>query len=223
MVSPWVHCFPNQPQFKLLSHPHLEVCPCFSFHYLTLFYSLSALTAFTMKFSYPLLSSVLLVTTVVAAPHPKAGFSRRLERRARTLRDSTMRSDYSSNSKLKTQAATDSTSSIQYSENWSGLAYTSPPSGESFNAVSAKFTVPSPSVPSGVAATDGEYSASAWVGIDGNTYSTAILQLVLTLLSRQAERYRMMLGTNGTQIMPTILISQYQLAMSVFILTYSYC
>lgn len=42
--------------------------------------------------------------------------------------------------------------------------------------MSGKFTVPSPSVPSGVDATDGEYSASAWVGIDGNTYSTAILQ-----------------------------------------------
>lgn len=87
-----------------------------------------------------------------------------------------MRSKDSSNFKTKTNAATDTTSSIEYSENWSGLAYTSPPSGETFNAVSAKFTVPTPSAPSGVSATDGEYSASAWVGIDGNTYSTAILQ-----------------------------------------------
>jgi hypothetical protein len=36
--------------------------------------------------------------------------------------------------------------------------------------------VPTPSAPSGVASTDGDYAASAWVGIDGNTYSTAILQ-----------------------------------------------
>jgi hypothetical protein len=129
-----------------------------------------------MKYSSSLLTSVLLTTTVVAAPHSKGGLSRRLERRARTLRDTTMRSKDSSNAETKVQDSTATNSSIQYSENWSGLAYTSPPSGQTFNAVSAKFTVPTPSVPSAVAATDGEYSASAWVGIDGNTYSTAILQ-----------------------------------------------
>ena len=126
-----------------------------------------------MKISYSLL---LLATTVVAAPHSNGRLSQRLARRARTLRDTTMRSKESSNSNTKIHASTGTTSDIEYSENWSGLAYTSPPSGETFNAVSAKFTVPTPSIPSGVAATDGEYSASAWVGIDGNTYSTAILQ-----------------------------------------------
>ena len=131
-----------------------------------------------MKFSFSLFSSVLLATTAVAAPHSKGGLARRLQRRAgvRTTRDATMRSKDSSNSKTKTNSATGSTSDIQYSENWSGAAITSPPSGQTFNAVSGKFTVPTPSAPSGVSATDGEYSASAWVGIDGNTYSTAILQ-----------------------------------------------
>jgi hypothetical protein len=85
-----------------------------------------------------------------------------------------MRSKDSSNTKSQTSAS--NTSNITYSENWSGAAITSPPSGQTFNAVSGKFTVPTPSAPSGVAATDGDYSASAWVGIDGNTYSTAILQ-----------------------------------------------
>lgn len=33
----------------------------------------------------------------------------------------------------------------------------------------------------GIGSTDGEYAASAWVGIDGNTYSTAILQTGLDL------------------------------------------
>lgn len=86
-----------------------------------------------------------------------------------------MRAKDPSNSKTKTNSASN-TSNITYSENWSGAAITSPPSGQTFNAVSGRFTVPTPSAPSGVAATDGEYSASAWVGIDGNTYSTAILQ-----------------------------------------------
>jgi hypothetical protein len=139
-------------------------------------HSLGAFVVFRMKFSCALLSSVLLATTVVAAPHSKGGLSRRLQRRARTMRDTTMRSKDSSNSKTKVNTATGKTSDVQYSENWSGAAITSPPSGQTFNAVSGKFTVPTPSVPSGVAATDGEYSASAWVGIDGNTYSTAILQ-----------------------------------------------
>jgi hypothetical protein len=116
-----------------------------------------------------------------------------------------MRSKDSSNSKTKTNSATGNTSDIQYSENWSGAAITSPPSGQTFNAVSGKFTVPTPSAPSGVSATDGEYSASAWVGIDGNTYSTAILQTGVDFT----------VSTSGIQTMLTILISPSQLAMSV--------
>lgn len=128
-----------------------------------------------MKFSIFLFSSVLLATTTLAAPHKNAGLARRLQRRTRTIRDSGNRAKNSGTKTEATSAATTS-SAIQYSENWSGMAITSPPTGQTFNAVSGKFTVPSPSVPSGVDATDGEYSASAWVGIDGNTYSTAILQ-----------------------------------------------
>ena len=43
----------------------------------------------------------------------------------------------------------------------------------SFTSVTGTFTVPTPSAPSGG---DGSYSASAWVGIDGDTCDTAILQ-----------------------------------------------
>jgi hypothetical protein len=132
-----------------------------------------------MKFSFTILSSVLLATEVFAAPHSKRGLPSRLQRRrvgSRALQGATMKAKESENSKTKINAATGNTSDVEYSENWSGMAITSPPSGQTFNAVSGKFTVPAPSAPSGVAATDGEYSASAWVGIDGNTYSTAILQ-----------------------------------------------
>lgn len=136
-----------------------------------------------MKISIPLFSSVLLATTAVAAPAKNAGLENRLHRRARTLRDSGNKaksnsnsSAYTSTSKTESSSAATSSSAIEYSENWSGMAITSPPSGQTFNAVSGRFTVPTPSIPSGVEATDGEYSASAWVGIDGNTYSTAILQ-----------------------------------------------
>jgi hypothetical protein len=62
---------------------------------------------------------------------------------------------------------------VDYSSNWSGGVLTAPPSGTTFTSVTAQFTVPRPSLPSG--ATQDSY-ASAWVGIDGDTYTTAILQ-----------------------------------------------
>ncbi|EEA26744.1 hypothetical protein TMatcc_004971 [Talaromyces marneffei ATCC 18224] len=62
---------------------------------------------------------------------------------------------------------------VDYSSNWSGGVLTSPPSGTTFSSVTAEFTVPDPSLPSG--ATQDCY-ASAWVGIDGDTYTAAILQ-----------------------------------------------
>ncbi|OKL63104.1 hypothetical protein UA08_01224 [Talaromyces atroroseus] len=62
---------------------------------------------------------------------------------------------------------------VDYSSNWSGGVLTAPPSGTTFTSVTAQFTVPKPSLPSG--GTQDSY-ASAWVGIDGDTYTTAILQ-----------------------------------------------
>ncbi|KUL83680.1 hypothetical protein ZTR_07507 [Talaromyces verruculosus] len=62
---------------------------------------------------------------------------------------------------------------VDYSSNWSGGVLTAPPSGTTFTSVTAQFTVPEPSLSSG--ATQDSY-ASAWVGIDGDTYTAAILQ-----------------------------------------------
>ncbi|KAJ3711469.1 aspergillopepsin-2 heavy chain [Lentinula guzmanii] len=62
---------------------------------------------------------------------------------------------------------TNSTFHEEYSENWAGVFFESPPSGETYSAVSGTFTVPSIS---------GNGGASAWVGIDGVTYTDAILQ-----------------------------------------------
>lgn len=125
-----------------------------------------------MRFSFGLLSSALLATTTLASPQSKRGLERRLGRRAgRTLQGTTKLSKQST----KSNAATGN-SSIEYSNNWSGMAITSPPSGQTFNSVSAKITVPTVSAPSNTASTNGDYAASAWVGIDGDTYSNAILQ-----------------------------------------------
>jgi Peptidase A4 family len=54
---------------------------------------------------------------------------------------------------------------------WSGAVVTSPPPGETFNSVSATWTVPNPWPPSsawtGQGWNDGRYHCSTWVGLDG--------------------------------------------------------
>ncbi|KAJ5797231.1 uncharacterized protein N7518_005771 [Penicillium psychrosexuale] len=62
---------------------------------------------------------------------------------------------------------------VQYSKNWAGVVREKPPASATYTAVSATFTVPEPT------ATDGSgdmQAVSAWVGIDGDTYTKAILQ-----------------------------------------------
>ncbi|KAL9056015.1 MAG: hypothetical protein Q9162_003194 [Coniocarpon cinnabarinum] len=68
---------------------------------------------------------------------------------------------------------TDNETQLAYSSNWSGAVLESPPAGSTFSQVTGSFTVPRPSAPSGGR---GTYAASAWVGIDGDTYGAAILQ-----------------------------------------------
>ncbi|KAH8432041.1 A4/G1 family peptidase [Aspergillus melleus] len=67
------------------------------------------------------------------------------------------------------------TADIAYSANWAGVVRESPPTtGGAYTSVSATFTVPEPAPASNSAG--GIQAASAWVGIDGDTYTTAILQ-----------------------------------------------
>ncbi|KAI9045882.1 concanavalin A-like lectin/glucanase [Aspergillus affinis] len=64
---------------------------------------------------------------------------------------------------------------IAYSANWAGVVReSSPTQGSSYTSVSATFTVPEPAPASN--SPGGIQAASAWVGIDGDTYTTAILQ-----------------------------------------------
>jgi len=61
----------------------------------------------------------------------------------------------------------------EYSSNWAGVVLNSPKG--TYKSVTATFVVPTPKAPSG-GSSGTEYSASAWVGIDGDTCGTAILQ-----------------------------------------------
>jgi len=111
-----------------------------------------------MKFSVIALTNTLLFSTAFA------GIAERAERRASRVRKTNPK--IAATPTVNEDLATNN-SNVDYSSNWSGAVLTAPPAGTTFNAVSAQFVVPTPS---------GSGSASAWVGIDGDTYSNAILQ-----------------------------------------------
>ncbi|KZT68799.1 hypothetical protein DAEQUDRAFT_727452 [Daedalea quercina L-15889] len=115
-------------------------------------------------FATALLTSVLLAAAAAAAPSDSRLAQRVASRRSGTRLTRPLQA-------IDTPALTNS-SNVEYSSNWAGAVYDSYPSG-SFTAVTGTFTVPTPSDGSG---SDSSYSASAWVGIDGDTCSTAILQ-----------------------------------------------
>ncbi|KAJ6105015.1 hypothetical protein N7486_003704 [Penicillium sp. IBT 16267x] len=118
-----------------------------------------------MKFSTAILGSAL-VASALAAPLTEKRAARRAARSAGKRQ---------SNPPFKpgTTESIDlsNTSEVEYSSNWAGAVLI----GTGYNAVTAEFTVPTPSVPSG-GSNNVQYCASAWVGIDGDTCSTAILQ-----------------------------------------------
>lgn len=58
-----------------------------------------------------------------------------------------------------------------YSQNWAGSILV----GNGYTAVTGTFTVPSPIPPTG-GSSKTQYAASAWVGIDGDTWTNSILQ-----------------------------------------------
>ncbi|RFU31375.1 hypothetical protein B7463_g4965, partial [Scytalidium lignicola] len=122
-----------------------------------------------MKFSAALVSYVLFTSSVLARPRG----STLEERHAR--RALSRKSRLPAFEKVEAIEAQGNETHPDYSTNWSGAVLTSPPSGQTFNGVSASFVVPTPRVPSG-SSTRGSYAASAWVGIDGDTYTEAILQ-----------------------------------------------
>ncbi|KAH8815383.1 peptidase A4 family-domain-containing protein [Xylogone sp. PMI_703] len=122
-----------------------------------------------MKFSAALISYVLFTTSALAVPHGST-LEQRQARRALARKSRLPQYE-----KIEGAEANGNETQVSYSTNWSGAVLTAPPAGQTFNAVSASFVVPTPKVPSG-SSSRGTYAASAWVGIDGDTYQNAILQ-----------------------------------------------
>jgi hypothetical protein len=122
-----------------------------------------------MKTSAIVLSYVLFASTAFSAvARGRTTLAERISRRAAGRMSRPMEAAEDS---LQASNGTQ----VTYSTNWSGAVITSPPSGQTFDGVTASFVVPTLKVPSGSSGS-GTYAASAWVGIDGDTYQNAILQ-----------------------------------------------
>ncbi|PYH98420.1 hypothetical protein BO71DRAFT_371066 [Aspergillus ellipticus CBS 707.79] len=112
-----------------------------------------------------LLTAGLLATSAIAAPLTAK------RQAARAKRAATRQSNPPFKPGTNEVLTLNSTTNTEYSSNWAGAVLI----GTGYTAVTAEFTVPTPSVPSGGSSRE-EYCASAWVGIDGDTCDTAILQ-----------------------------------------------
>lgn len=126
-----------------------------------------------MKFTTSTLASALLATGALAAP--RSGLVERLQSRNVLGRLSLPPHKFDNSGEENKVLLKEGSGSadVQYSKNWAGIVRENPPASGTYTAVSATFTVPDPT------ATDnsGDMQAvSAWVGIDGDTYTQAILQ-----------------------------------------------
>ncbi|KAL7620590.1 hypothetical protein AAE478_009585 [Parahypoxylon ruwenzoriense] len=119
----------------------------------------------------PLIASLLLCANLVlAAP----GTALRRQRTANRLAERKV--SRSSNTLQPADgefemATKNGTTHVEYSSNWAGAVLI----GSGYKTVTGTIVVPTPKTPSGGSSSQ-QYSASAWVGIDGDTCQTAILQ-----------------------------------------------
>ncbi|KAF8309299.1 hypothetical protein DL93DRAFT_2063102 [Clavulina sp. PMI_390] len=111
-----------------------------------------------------LLVNALLATAALAAPSSSSRMADRIARR----RNGSARQSKPVE-RIEENLAAGNTSHVSYSSNWAGAVLSS--AAGTYKSVTATFTVPQPS---GFTLTS--HSASAWVGIDGDTCENAILQ-----------------------------------------------
>lgn len=138
-----------------------------------------------MKFTVSTITTAILATGALAAP--RSGLAERLEQRGVLSRQSFPPSKVGNSSEenglLNLEGS--GNAKVQYSNNWAGVVRENPPPSATYNAVSATFTVPDPT------ATDNsgdQQAASVWVGIDGDTYTKAILQTGIDSYIQNGEK-----------------------------------
>ncbi|KAJ5109586.1 hypothetical protein N7532_002231 [Penicillium argentinense] len=125
-----------------------------------------------MKLTIATISTTLLAGSALAASRP--GLEERLMARGVLNRQSNPAHKFNNTEEdgILLKEGSDS-ANVQYSKNWAGVVREMPPASGTYSAVSATFTVPDPTATDNSGDTQ---AASAWVGIDGDTYTKAILQ-----------------------------------------------
>ncbi|KAI0014546.1 peptidase A4 family-domain-containing protein [Xylariomycetidae sp. FL0641] len=108
-------------------------------------------------------SALLFANAALAAP----GSAARRERAAKRATGSRQSNVMQPAEGEVENMAINGTTHVEYSSNWAGAVLI----GTGYNMVTGTFTVPTPK-----SSGSGTASASAWVGIDGDTCGTAILQ-----------------------------------------------
>jgi hypothetical protein len=125
-----------------------------------------------MKFITATITTAILAGNALAAPGG-SGLAARLEARGVLTRQSVPKINNPDEVNGVLLKEGSSSAKIQYSKNWAGIVREQPPASGTYNVVSATFTVPDPTATDDSGDTQ---AASAWVGIDGDTYTKAILQ-----------------------------------------------
>lgn len=133
----------------------------------TIFYRLNS-QFFTMNFAIVIFGTMLLATSIIASPLTSQRQADGEIHRSIQAPRRTVRPHYPGTSEVLYR---NEKSQETYSSNWAGAVLI----GTGYTWVSGEITVPTPQLPSG-ANSYTNYCASAWVGIDGDTCSKAILQ-----------------------------------------------
>ena len=120
-----------------------------------------------MKFTLALIASLLSASEVFAAP----GTARRAANAAKRAIATRGSRPFTAANVTGDINGPSSVEATEYSTNWAGAALV----GSGYTGVTGTFQVPSVKAPSG-ASSRTAYSASAWVGLDGYTCGSAILQ-----------------------------------------------
>ncbi|CDO72003.1 hypothetical protein BN946_scf184943.g38 [Trametes cinnabarina] len=116
-----------------------------------------------------LFCQVLLATAAFALPSSRERLAQRVARRAAGAHLSHPKQSVPG--PVTEVSSTTNATHAEFSSNWSGAVLVA--GSGTYKSVTATFTVPTPREPSGGR---GTHSASAWVGIDGDTCGSAILQ-----------------------------------------------
>ncbi|KAJ3880071.1 acid proteinase [Lentinula edodes] len=123
-----------------------------------------------MMFSAAFLVQALLASAAFALPSSKDRLASRRARRSGDVARTRQSKPVNIITSPQVSAAVGNASHAEFSSNWAGAVLVA--STATYKSVTGTFTVPTPKSTGG----SGEQCASAWVGIDGDTCETAILQ-----------------------------------------------